>query len=261
MEHINTIILAAGSGTRLLPHTLDKPKCLINIHERSILEWQVKHLTEIGLKNFTIITGYKHKLIKKKIEYLRTIYPNTNIELVYNLEYQNTENINSCFMGLKYHLTSSLLINGDVLFPPYFVKNLIRACSEDIALLYDVKKEYDADDMKILINKNKLEHVSKDIDLLSADGESIGILFLTSKGAQLLFHEIRQLLKTSSNKSLWFLRAIDRLAQIYNIQTVRTPNSYWCEIDYPKDLQTAHELFRNYTLSKEIKYEQTAACY
>ena len=40
---LSALLLAAGYGTRLRPITLNKPKCLININDKPILEdWLIK---------------------------------------------------------------------------------------------------------------------------------------------------------------------------------------------------------------------------
>ena len=43
------IILAAGKGSRLLPLTADRPKCLIDLSGRTLLELQLDSLLEAGV--------------------------------------------------------------------------------------------------------------------------------------------------------------------------------------------------------------------
>ena len=38
------IILSAGQGSRLLPLTADRPKCLIDFSGKSLIAWQVEML-------------------------------------------------------------------------------------------------------------------------------------------------------------------------------------------------------------------------
>ena len=38
------IILSAGQGSRLLPLTAERPKCLIDFSGRSLIAWQVEML-------------------------------------------------------------------------------------------------------------------------------------------------------------------------------------------------------------------------
>ena len=43
------VILAAGIGVRLRPLTLNTPKCLITIDDKSILDYQLKLLIKMGI--------------------------------------------------------------------------------------------------------------------------------------------------------------------------------------------------------------------
>ena len=53
------ILLAAGLGSRLLPLTADRPKCLIEVGGRTILEHQVEALRMAGVGAITIVGGYR----------------------------------------------------------------------------------------------------------------------------------------------------------------------------------------------------------
>jgi CDP-L-myo-inositol myo-inositolphosphotransferase len=52
------VILAAGHGKRLLPHTEERPKPLILVSGRPILEHVIRTLKSVGIKEFILITGY-----------------------------------------------------------------------------------------------------------------------------------------------------------------------------------------------------------
>lgn len=57
---MKAIILAAGKGSRLLPMTLLKPKPLLKINGKTILENMIKRLKNAGVKDITVVTGYKN---------------------------------------------------------------------------------------------------------------------------------------------------------------------------------------------------------
>ncbi len=62
---MQAIILAAGEGKRLRPLTLDKPKPLIEINGKSLLEHNMDKL--IGLVNeIILVIGYKGEKVKEK---------------------------------------------------------------------------------------------------------------------------------------------------------------------------------------------------
>ena len=57
-------IMAGGFGTRLHPLTEKKPKPLLNVGDRPILETIIKQFIEVGFHNFYISTHYKAEMIR-----------------------------------------------------------------------------------------------------------------------------------------------------------------------------------------------------
>jgi len=55
------VILSAGKGSRLYPHTEDKPKCLLDISGRTLLEWQLDALFASGVTEMAVVTGFHHE--------------------------------------------------------------------------------------------------------------------------------------------------------------------------------------------------------
>lgn len=53
------IIVAAGMGRRLAPYTDDRPKCLVEVNGRSILERQIDAYRAAGVDEICVIRGYR----------------------------------------------------------------------------------------------------------------------------------------------------------------------------------------------------------
>ena len=60
---MNAIILAAGQGKRLYPLTKNKPKCMVNLFGKTLLEWQISVFKQCGITDISIVTGYHSELI------------------------------------------------------------------------------------------------------------------------------------------------------------------------------------------------------
>ncbi len=63
----NAIILSAGQGKRLLPLTETRPKCMLAVAGKPILEWQVAALLAAKIDRISIITGFNSGLIEEHI--------------------------------------------------------------------------------------------------------------------------------------------------------------------------------------------------
>ena len=68
MHDLTAIILCGGKGLRLRPITNDTPKPLIDINNKPILSYVIKHLRKHGINKFLIATGYQSNKIKKFME-------------------------------------------------------------------------------------------------------------------------------------------------------------------------------------------------
>lgn len=169
------VILAAGQGTRLKPLTDDKPKCLLDVGGKEILGWQLDALEKNGIKDIIIVVGYKKEMIE---DYCQS-YTTLNIQIVDNPDYATTNNLYSLEIALKvvnnvdkiYH--EFLLLNGDVIFHRDIIKSLINSPFPNSMAV--IRKQCNAEDMKVLVNSGKIIRIGKNIGPDIADGEFIGL--------------------------------------------------------------------------------------
>src|SRR5262249_48201621 len=61
---MRAIIVAAGMGRRLTPYTDDRPKCLVEVNGRSILDRQVEAYRMAGVDELVIVRGYQKERIQ-----------------------------------------------------------------------------------------------------------------------------------------------------------------------------------------------------
>ena len=58
------VILAAGEGKRMHPLTFTRPKVMITIANKPILEWNLLNAIEAGIKEFVFVVGYKSEMVR-----------------------------------------------------------------------------------------------------------------------------------------------------------------------------------------------------
>ncbi len=63
---MKAVILAAGEGRRLRPHTEDRPKCLVEVAGRPILDYEIDALQRAGIEDISIVTGYRSDRIEER---------------------------------------------------------------------------------------------------------------------------------------------------------------------------------------------------
>lgn len=71
MKRKKALILAAGLGTRLLPHTATRPKPLFTLNGLTVLQRSIEQLIEAGCSDIVINTHHLHKQIEQFVDECR----------------------------------------------------------------------------------------------------------------------------------------------------------------------------------------------
>lgn len=95
----SAVILAAGSATRFVPLSLEQPKALYEVRGERLIERQILQLQEAGIRDITIVLGYK----KDMFAYLKEKF---SVRLVFNPAYNTKNNIESLRVARE-HLGNS----------------------------------------------------------------------------------------------------------------------------------------------------------
>ena len=71
---IKALIIAAGLGSRLKKHTKNLPKCMLDFGGKTLLQRQLDAYKKNGIKEISLIRGYKKEKINYKgIKYLKIV--------------------------------------------------------------------------------------------------------------------------------------------------------------------------------------------
>ncbi|HCZ48513.1 MAG TPA: nucleotidyltransferase, partial [Gammaproteobacteria bacterium] len=138
-------MLSAGQGRRLLPLTADRPKCLIDLHGKTLLQWQLDALLAAGVGPITVVTGYAAAAVEALLE---RHYDSRVVRAQFNPFFQVADNLGSCWIARDAFEGDVLLLNGDTVFETPVVERLLAAPPAPIRLTVDSKAGYDDDDMK-----------------------------------------------------------------------------------------------------------------
>jgi L-glutamine-phosphate cytidylyltransferase len=231
------IILSAGKGSRLLPLTADRPKCLIELSGKTLLEWQLDALFAIGISEAVIVTGFHDWLVDEiagRREGVRTLF---------NPFYHVADNLGSVWLARPEFDCDLLLLNGDTLISPPLLGKVLAADGAAITITIDEKEVYDADDMKVLRDGTRLLRIGKALEPGNYNAESIGLLAFRGDGPRQFSDQVEKMMRLPDATRRWYLRAIDALATGgTEVQTVSIKGEDWQEVDFPEDLEKATAL-------------------
>ena len=237
---MKAVILSAGQGSRLLPLTAERPKCLLPLGPKSLIEWQIEVLARCGVDEIVVVVGFRAALVEAGLAELTR--PGLRIRTLLNPFYNVADNLGSCWLARHEMAGDFLLLNGDTLFETAVLQRLLQSPPAPITVTIDRKDGYDADDMKVHLDGTRLLEIGKTLPLARTDGESIGLLLFRGAGPELFVDAVDRALRISEGLKSFYLKVIDQLAKSQRVETATIEGLAWGEVDYPVDLQRAEQL-------------------
>ena len=109
MTQRNAIIMAAGTSSRFVPLSVERPKGLVEVKGEILIERQIRQLKEAGITDITLVVGYKAKMFA----YLRDKYA---VDIVYNEDFARYNNTSSLIRVIE-KLDNTFICSSDNYFP------------------------------------------------------------------------------------------------------------------------------------------------
>lgn len=125
------ILIAAGRGKRLGPHTEEVPKCMVEVAGRPILGWVWKALSSVGVEELVVIRGYRGDVLE---QFVRTLVP--RVTFVDNHEWQTNNVLLSLGCARRYLDDPAYITYSDIIFTPAVAAAAARSTAE-IGLVID----------------------------------------------------------------------------------------------------------------------------
>lgn len=232
---MKALILAAGIGSRLAPITDKLPKALALVNKKPIILKQIENLTENGVNDITVISGYKAELLERIIH---KSFP--KVKFIESVEYATTNNMYSAYLGrTAVEGDAFLMMNADVFFDASVIETLLKFNAPD-AIVVDIGK-YNEESMKVVEENGKLVKISKKIAPQRAFGVSIDIYKFSIDSGKKFFERCAEYIDRNDLKK-WSEVALNDILPDCCFKACPLKGR-WFEIDNLEDLTAAQELF------------------
>ncbi|MDC1103765.1 phosphocholine cytidylyltransferase family protein [Nitrosopumilus sp.] len=257
---MKVIILAAGEGKRLRPLTNDKPKCMVKLFGKTLLQHQIDIFQSHNIDDISVVTGYKNEMINFK-----------NIKYFKNNNYNSTNMLETLFCA-EDELKSDVIVSyGDIIFEESVVQSLINS-TDDISVVIDSNwKSYweqrfinpldDAESLT-LDNDGFITNIGQKVtDSDQICGQFMGLMKFRSDSIDVIKDFYKKSKKQSKsgtnilNSKLSFENSYmtDFLQGLVNygcrLKAVKT-NNKWLELDTMNDYELYNKMDTENTLSK-----------
>jgi choline kinase len=225
---MQAIILAAGRGSRLGSALRGKPKCLAQLKNGPLIEYQLLLLRSFGISDVCVVLGYRAKEVRRVV--------GERCHYIVNERYAETNSLYSLSLTQNWVRGSFVLMNCDILAHPQIFRRLLATPGNVLA--YDSRSGHQAEEMKVAFAEGKLQHISKAMAVREAHGESLGLLKFEGWAVKPFFDAVQAAL-TSEGENQWAPAAVQHLTRRYPLGGVDVAGLPWTEIDFPEDWQNA----------------------
>ena len=175
---MKVVVLSAGTGSRLRPHTIDRPKSMVEFIGRPLIDYQLRVFQKYGLDEITIVVGH-----------CRDSVTAPNCKLVYNPNFLTTNMVASLFMAESVFdgQQDVIVAYGDIVFEERVIRGLLDSDGAVSVVIDENWYEYwstrmsdplnDVESLVLSDDRTKILDIGGEIESLSeVEGQYIGLI-------------------------------------------------------------------------------------
>lgn len=242
-QNVKVVILVAGVGSRLRPHTDDRPKCLVEVGGEAMLGRLLRQAALAGCSEAVLVTGHMDHVIDEWLSQKPLPLP---VATVFNPEYETLGNGHSLLVAREAVAGVPFIkLDGDLVMGDGMLERLL-ATPWTSAILLDRSVELADEEMKAQTDEGRVVAMGKWLDPRQASGESIGAELIGAEDGERLFAALRRVIHEEGQGGAYYEDVYHALVQAgWELGAVDTGGLPWTEIDTPEDLARAGKLVGN----------------
>lgn len=254
---MQALILAAGKGSRLGSLTENKPKCMIDVAGKSIIDRTVESLISNNINHIIIVIGYLGNILS---EYLTNKYPAVDFVFIdeSKLISEQHNNIYS-FLVAKDELVKddTLVIESDILFKSELITDLVDNIIPNQAVI-----SYFEDYMNgscVALDENN--HITTLVNISKYEKtdlyKTVNIYKFSKDFLADTYIPYCETYMNTFGLDCYYEEPLDVLVKNSNLIGYVINSKDWFEVDTQEDLDIANILFAN----SEDKYTKLVSWY
>ncbi len=230
---MKAIILAAGEGKRLRPYTEDKPKCMVELMGKPLLEWHTDVVRSCNISDIVVVKGYK----EEKIQYPKLRY-------YINSEYSATNMVYTLGCAFEELKDDVIIAYGDIIYSTQVLHKLAES-NHDVSVVVDVgwrgywEERFtdpllDAESLMLDSDNNIISIGRKTDQYTDIQAQYIGLMRFRGRGLSILRYYIE---KNKNNRNMYMTDLLQQMIDDgHDIHGVLIDRG-WFEVDSVQDLK------------------------
>jgi choline kinase len=239
---MKAIILAAGRGSRLKSITDDRPKCLVEVRGRRLLDVQIAALRDTGIAEIAIVTGYRREMLELP-----------DVKEFHNPDWARTNMVASLACAAEWLEQDVCIVSYSDIFYPAAAPRLLVGHTADLAITYDPDWRaqwearfgdplLDAETFRLDASGNVAEIGRKPQRVEEIEGQYMGLLRFAPTGwAEIA--RLRATLPPETRDKIDMTSTLQRIVEAGRVSLTAVPfRGEWGEIDTELDLRVFNAL-------------------
>ena len=235
-RYYSILLLSAGISKRLGKIGLDRPKCLLDVKNKKLIEHLIEILQKRNVKEISIVLGYKSQMI---IDILKN-FKKIKFNFIKIKDYKKNGHAKSWHSFNKIWIKKKLpilLFHTDIFFDPIYLDNIVKSPHDNIIGIHSNSKIYKKKSVFVYTNKNQL---IKELNLQkkrsNKAGEVIGINKISKNTSKNLFLFMNRFLVKENKKLNWEFMLDNYIKTKYDsFFVLKNQNFFWTNVNFKKD--------------------------
>jgi len=238
----SAIVLAASRGKALHELTHDKPKVMLTISGKTLLQRLLDEFKRQHINKTTVVAGYKAEAIDTR-----------GIELRTNPDYETTGELASLLCAQDAFHDDMVITYGDLLIRGYILSDLLDHSGE-ITIVVDsaLENEYISgspdyaycskpDDRSMFSQDINLHHISEEKadDLGNPSGRWIGMMRVRGEGLEWLYAALNEMQQEDNFSKMTLPDLLNHFVKLGRPVKVHYIHGHWLDVNTIEDIDRA----------------------
>lgn len=218
------VILAAGEGKRLRPFTVNKPKAMLSIAGKPILQYVIESLAQNGIRNIVLIVGYRREQI---FDYFGS-GERFDVEITYVTQEKQLGTAHALFQAKSAVNKEFLVLSGDKLIEADTISHFVSMKPEAMLIK---KMENPFRSSVVTVDEGLVKEAMRQERRAVGYSREPGI-YMVNTGIYAFNKKIFDLIEGEQNIPVVLNNILDHGGKISALET----RGIWLDIIYPWDI-------------------------
>jgi choline kinase len=231
---VRAVVLAAGRGSRLQPHTDGTPKGLLSLGPTTLMHRSVEILRRCGVDDISFVVGYRQ-------EAFRSAFP-AGVRFYENPSWETTDQAGSLLTARAAFTDDVLVVTGDLFCPERTYADLLRLDAAVAVAVDRSPRPFDDTIEKVRLEAGRITAIGKlNVPDAEANGEFMGMTLVRKAAAADTLRRLEAACGAHPRKAA-LIHAHQALLDEGGALGFVENTGPWCEVDDWESLEKARRI-------------------